>query len=319
MYHWQMQSHLSPNSVPALEALTRAQRERLSHIDFTLFFLGELRRADVISKFETAPAGATRDIAMYRGLAPDNLHFDSAGKLYRPSSKFKPLFDHPPLRVLMTLSQGFSLVEDVMSSPVIPCEFPSTLSVPSVEILAPITRAIHRGKAISLTYHSVSSGKTRREIVPLALVDNGVRWHFRAFDRLRKHFTDFVPTRMEDVEVLATSPVGREERADQDFQWSRIIELKLVPHPNHPRPEIVLMDYPMQDGVFTVRVRSANAGYMLRRWNVDCSPDHHLQGLEYALWLQDPLSLYGSTNATIAPGYQLPRMQPGAKDGSAGN
>lgn len=310
-----MKSQPGPTSTPSLEALTRVQRERLSHIDFTLFFLGELRRADVISKFETAPAGATRDIAMYRGLAPDNLDFDSAGKLYRPSSKFKPLFDHPPLRVLATLSQGFSLVEDVISSPVIPCEFPSTLSVPSVDILAPITRAIHQGKAVSLTYHSVSSGKTRRELVPLALVDNGVRWHVRGFDRLRKHFTDFVPTRMEDVEVLETSPVSREERADQDVQWSRIIELKLVPHPNHPRPEIVLMDYPMQDGVFTVRVRSANAGYMLRRWNVDCSPDHHLQGLEYVLWLQDPLSLYGSPNATIAPGYQLPRIQPGGSKG----
>lgn len=82
--------------------------------------------------------------------------------------------------------------------------------------------------------------------MPLALVDNGVRWHVRAFDRLRNHFTDFVPTRMEDVEVLETSPVGREERADQDVQWSRIIELKLVPHPNHPRPEIVQMDYPMK-------------------------------------------------------------------------
>ena len=296
-YHSWMESQNSPNTAPSLDALTRIQRERLSHIDFTLFFLGELRRADVISKFETAPAGATRDIAMYRGLAPDNLDFD------------KPLFDHPPLRVLATLSQGFSLVQDVASSPVIPCEFPATLSAPSVEVLAPITRAIHRGKAVSLAYHSVSSGKTRREIVPLALVDNGVRWHVRAFDRLRNHFTDFVPTRMEDVEVLETSPVGREERADQDVQWSRIIELKLVPHPNHPRPEIVQMDYPMQDGVFTVRVRSANAGYMLRRWNVDCSPDHRLQGLEYALWLQDPLSLYGSSNATIAPGYEPPLKQ----------
>lgn len=301
-----MESQPSPNLLPSLETLTRVQRERLSHIDFTLFFLGELRRADVIAKFQTAPAGATRDIAMYRGLAPDNLDFDSTCKLYRPSSKFKPLFDHPPLRVLATLSQGFGLGEDVMGSPVIPCEFPSTLSVPSVEVLAPITRAINRGKAVSLAYHSVSSGRTRRELVPLALVDNGVRWHVRAFDRLKKHFTDFVPTRMEDVEVLETSTIGRGERADQDVQWSRIIELKLVPHPNHPRPEIVLMDYPMQDGVLSVRVRSANAGYMLRRWNVDCSPDHRLRGLEYALWLQDPLSLYGSSNATIAPGYQPP-------------
>ncbi|MEO3715799.1 WYL domain-containing protein [Roseateles flavus] len=304
-----MDAHSSPKPSPSLEVLTRAQRERLSHIDFTLLFLGELRRADVISKFETAPAGVTRDIAMYRALAPDNLEFDSAGKLYRPSPKFKPLFDHPPLRALATLSQGFSQIEEEKGSQVIPCEFPSTLSAPSVDVLAPITRAIHRGKAVSLTYHSVSSGATRRELVPLALVDNGVRWHVRAFDRLKQHFTDFVPTRMEGVEVLETSPVGREERADQDVQWSRIIELKLVPHPNHPRPEIVLMDYPMRDGVLTVRVRSANVGYMLRRWNVDCSPDHHLRGLEYMLWLQDPLSLYGSPNATIAPGYQDPKVQ----------
>lgn len=205
------------------------------------------------------------------------------------------------------------MVEDVLGTPVIPCEFPSTLSIPSVDVLAPITRAIHRGKAVSLTYHSVSSGKTHRELVPLALVDNGVRWHVRAFDRMKKHFTDFVPTRMENVEVLEVSQVGRDERADQDVQWSRIIELKLVPHPNHPRPEIVLMDYPMHDGVLTVRVRSANAGYMLRRWNVDCSPDHRLQGLEYALWLQDPLSLYGSSNATIAPGYHPPKIQPTAQ------
>lgn len=308
-YDSRMESQSTPNSVTSLEALSRVQRERLAHIDFTLLFLGELRRADVIAKFETAPAGATRDIALYRSLAPSNIEFYSAGKLYRPSAKFRPLFDHSPLRVLATISQGFGLVEDVKFTPIIPCEFPSTLSAPSVEVIAPITRAIHRGKAVSLTYHSVSSGKTSRELVPLALVDNGVRWHVRAFDRLRKHFTDFVLTRMEDVEVLETSLVGREERSDQDVEWSRIIELRLVPHPNHPRHEIVLMDYPMKDGVFAVRVRSANAGYMLRRWNVDCSPDHHLQGLEYALWLPDPLSLYGSSNATIAPGYQAPKIQ----------
>lgn len=99
---------------------------------------------------------------MYRGLAPDNLDFDSAGKLYRPSSKFKPLFDHPPLRVLATLSQGFNLVGCGRLAGH-PLRVPATLSAPSVESLLPITRAIHRGKAVSLAYHSVSSGKTSRD------------------------------------------------------------------------------------------------------------------------------------------------------------
>jgi len=71
---------------------------------------------------------------------------------------------------------------------------------------------------------------------------------------------------------------------------------------------VVQMDYPFDtDGVLRIRVRAANAGYMLRRWSIDCSPDHHLEGPEYALWLRDPLALYGASNAQLAPGYKDPR------------
>jgi len=45
---------------------------------------------------------------------------------------------------------------------------------------------------------------------------------------------------------------------------------------------------------------------MLRRWNVDCSPDQSLRGPEYALALRDPLVLYGAANALLAPGYRPP-------------
>ena len=83
------------------------QRERLFHIDFKLYFLGELRRADVVERFETAPAGATRDIAQYREIAPENLELDSTTKTYRPTPEFVPLFEHQPQRVLTALSQGF--------------------------------------------------------------------------------------------------------------------------------------------------------------------------------------------------------------------
>lgn len=102
-------------------------------------------------------------------------------------------------------------------------------------------------------------------------------------------------------------PVVPEETVEHDVQWSRIIELALVPHPEHARPEIVRMDFDMPDGVRIVKARAANAGYMLRRWSVDCSPDHSLRGPEYALWLSDPLALYGASSAPLAPGYQDPR------------
>lgn len=295
-----------------LANLTKTQRERLSHIDFKLYFLGELRRADVVDRFGTGPAGATRDIALYKEIAPENLELDNSDKVYRPTAAFVPLFEHNPQRVLTALTQGFgeglgeALGEAVQ--PMLRCEIPSALSLPKMSVLAPITRAIHRGKAVSLGYTSIDSGQTERELVPLGLVDIGIRWHVRAFDRRHKEFRDFVFTRMYEPTVLEDSVVQRDETAEFDVQWSRIIELEFVPHPEHKRPEVVRMDYQFpEDGVLRVRVRAANAGYMLRRWTVDCSTDHHLRGLEYALWLRDPLTLYGASNAQLAPGYNDPR------------
>lgn len=268
-----------------LEQLPRAQRERLSHIDFKLYFLGELRRSDVVERFETGPAGATRDIAQYREIAPENLELDPTTKTYRPTPAFAPLFEHQPQRVLTALSQGFGEgIGDQLQS-MVRCEFPNALSLPKMSVLAPITRAIHRGKAVRLGYTSIDSGRTEREIVPLALVDTGIRWHVRAFDRRSQQFRDFVLTRMEDPTLLEDNPIAREETAEYDVQWSRLIELDLVPHPEHPRPEVVRLDYDMPEGVLKVKVRAANAGYMLRQWSVDCSPDHSLRGPEYAFGL----------------------------------
>lgn len=67
------------------------------------------------------------------------------------------------------------------------------------------------------------------------------------------------------------------ERPEQDVQWSRILEVELVPHPDQPHPDITAMDYGMQDGLLRLRLRGATAGYVLRKWSVDCSPDHRLR------------------------------------------
>ncbi|MDM0025772.1 WYL domain-containing protein [Variovorax saccharolyticus] len=286
--------------------IPRAQLERLSYIDFRLYFLGQLRRSDLVARFGTGPAGATRDIAQYREAAPGNLEFDGTRKLYLPSASFKPLFEHAPQRVLSALSQGFGqgAAEDL--SPLLRCEIPSALSVPRMSVLAPVTRAIHCGKALRLVYHSLSGEPGERELVPFALVDSGVRWHVRAFDRKSAEFRDFVLTRIESPVVLEHGEVGRHETAEHDVQWSRIVELELVPHPSHPRPDVIRLDYDMPDGVLRIKVRAANAGYMLRRWNVDCSPGLRLRGPEYALGLADPLVLYGAANALLAPGYRPP-------------
>lgn len=286
--------------------LPRAQQERLAYIDFAAYFLGRFRRADVVERFGVGPAAATRDIALYRELAPTNLELSTTEKAYRCTPAFSPLFEHQVERVLSALTRGFGEGVSGTGSALVRSEVPRELVTPSLEVLAPISRAIHLGKAVRLRYHSVTSGQSERTLVPLALASNGARWHTRAFDRKSGEFRDFVLNRIESPEVLEDSSVSPEERAENDIEWSRVLELKLVVHPQHPRPEVVARDYPMKDGVLKVRVREAVAGYVMRQWAVDCSADHSLDAKEFALWLPDSLSLYGSSSANLAPGYASP-------------
>ncbi|WP_455001915.1 helix-turn-helix transcriptional regulator [Cardiobacterium hominis] len=288
-----------------VESLSHAQRERLVYIDFRLYFMGEIGRPDLASRFAVAPAGATRDLALYREIAPQNIEFDGSNKIYRIGKTFSPIFEHATQRVLSALALGFGDGVSVESQPLLPCESPAALSSPRMDVLAPVCRAIHAKRPVAVRYHSMSSGESERVIVPFALVDTGLRWHVRAFDRKSGEFRDFVVTRIEAPMLLDEEPQPN-ERPDNDIQWTRIVELDFVPHPRLERPEIIKMDYGMTDGSIRMRVRAAVAGYMLLRWSVDCSPDHRLKEEQYRLWLSDPLALYGVENAKLAPGYQAP-------------
>ena len=291
-----------------VESLSHAQRERLAYIDFRLYFFGEIGRPDLIERFGVAPAGATRDLALYREIAPQNITFDGSNKIYRIGQAFSPLFDHASQRVLSALALGFGDGVNGATQPLLPCESPTALSNPRMDVLAPVCRAIHAKRPVAIRYHSMSSGESERVIVPFALVDTGLRWHIRAFDRKSGEFRDFVVTRIEAPTLLDEEPQAN-ERPDNDIQWTRIVELELVPHPDQPRPEITEMDYSMQGGVLRMKLRAATAGYILRKWSVDCSPDHSLRGHEYRLWLKDHLAIYGVRNAVLAPGYRSPDQQ----------
>lgn len=290
-----------------MDDLNQAQRERLAYIEFRLYFLGEVRRADLMRRFGVAPAGATRDFSLYKELFPNNIEFDTVSKTYVIREDFKPGFEHVPERVLTALSQGFGDGVNPVAGPLIPCEMPMALNRPQLHVVAPITRAIHLGRAVSLQYYSHTSGFSEREVVPFAIATDGLRWHTRVFDRKSQEFRDFVFSRMDKTAVLSDKAVEKHELSTCDFQWNRIVEIDLVPHPDRTHPEIVERDYGMRDGVLHLELRAAMAGYILRQWHVDCSPDHCLTDKAFRLWLRDPLTLYGVGSAVFAPGYRDPQ------------
>lgn len=291
-----------------LAHLSLPQQDRLKHIELRLRFLGEIQRPALMQRFGIAPAAASRDLALYKDLAPRNIDYDIKAKRYLLGTKFKPLFPISANLILSWLAEQMGDTGAPSSDSLLPCAISSRLFSPDPDILSALTRAIHFKQAVDIHYHAVSSGQSRREIVPFALLDTGLRWHVRAFDRKSQQFRDFVLTRITDPKP-GTIPQQLHECPEHDIQWCRIIELELIPHPDQPRPEITEMDYGMRDGVLRMRLRAASTGYVLRKWSIDCSPDHCLRGPEYRLWLKDPLAIYGVDNALLAPGYQSPDQQ----------
>jgi hypothetical protein len=84
-------------------------------------------------------------------------------------------------------------------------------------------------------------------------------------------------------------------------------------HPDQSRPEITELDDCMFRGSLRMKLRAATAGYTLRQWSVDCSPDHSLRGFEFRLWLKDHPALYSVKNAVLAPGYRSPDQNKGER------
>lgn len=283
--------------------ISQSQQERLFHIDFKLRFLGTVNRNDLVNRFGIKEAAATRDIALYKELAPNNITYDTKAKTYIGTEQFQPLYQYNGSQALSALCYGLGDDHVASSSSLITTESPTQLNYPNLDVLAEITKAIHQKKSLIIDYRSLSSGLTQREIIPFALVDNGLRWHVRAYDRKRGLFTDFVINRITSPSLLNTE-ITKSETKESDIQWNRIVEMHIVPHPNLQHPDTIEIEYGMTNGMLKIFVRAAVAGYVLRHWNIDCSPGHELQGAEFHLWLKNTPTLYDVENLAIAPGYR---------------
>ena len=289
-----------------LNKLSQAQRERLAHIDFTLFFKGEANRTALTERFGVAPSVATQDFSRYKDFAPENAVYDEKRRLHIKSINFKPLFNYDIARTLSTLSEGFGdgFMGAIKSA--ISCESPYRINKPDLTLVAAISEAIYRQLPLTISYTSPRSGPSTRTVVPHTIVDNGVRWHIRAYDRKTSEFRDFVLTRV-DSALLDNTPIEEHELISKDKQWQRIVELELIPHPSLKYPSAVMRDYGMTDGQLHLDVRAAFAGYLLNLWQVDCSLSPSTEQNGFLLALKNPEALYGVENAMLAPGYCDPR------------
>lgn len=83
----------------------------MTYIDFRLYFLGRMSGADICKRFGIASAVATRELALYRPIAPDNLAIEQQSRQCVTTAGFRLVFEHARERILVALSSGFGETE----------------------------------------------------------------------------------------------------------------------------------------------------------------------------------------------------------------
>jgi hypothetical protein len=272
------------NAEPRLEDQSQPQQERLFYLEFRLYFLGHANRSDLQLRFGLKESSASRDIALYKKLVPNNVVYDYGIKSYVPQPSFSPLFSYTGTQVLTALTHGFGDDYAGPKFPEISSEAPSQAPLPFIPTLAALTRAIHKDKSLGIKYISEETGESDIVIVPHSLIDSGTRWSIRAYNRSSERFEDFVINRI--IEVLQESDEPNEsEQKDADALWNQIVELNLKPHPSLAHPKAVEREYGMRSGVLKMTCRAALKSYLLRQWRVDTATTPATAGPGYQLWL----------------------------------
>lgn len=246
-------------------------RQRLTLLEATVFWTGELVTNFLTDTFAISRVQATKDIGRYLSLRPDNLLYDRSLKRYLITEQFQPLLitGNPQecLQVMQASQAHAASVVTLMSNlPAIELLAPPARLI-AIDVLRPVLQAARFGLDMEILYQSMTTPQpTIRRILPHTLVFDGWRWHARAYSYAHKEFRDFVLARMHSAAVLGKP----QTQCPQDDLWQKELLAQIAPHPglSDAQKQAVQRDYGMQDGKLSIPVRAALLPYLLQTMRI---------------------------------------------------
>ncbi len=243
--------------------------QRLEFIEFRLFWEGRLNRSDLMHVFGVSVNQASADLNRYLKLAPENMLYDRSERAYLRSPVFLPVFrgldSDLYLNQLRSVAEGVLARESAWIK-----EYPaydgarSPKRIVNARTLRLVLEVLRGGRAVEVRYQSLSHPLPRwRWIAPHAIGFDGFRWHVRACCEESGQFKDFLVARI--IETRATKASGSDPQLDRD--WHEYSEIVIGPNPrlSESQRQVVALDYGMQDGQVTLRVRRALLYYTIKR------------------------------------------------------
>jgi hypothetical protein len=242
---------------------------RMEFIEFRLFWDGHINRSDLTEFFGISVPQASADLASYQQRAPQNLQYDPSAKQYVAGKLFRPIFLSPDsdtyLRQLQSLAAGLIDRENCFAG-----WLPNFDIVPLPErrvephTLFRVLFAIRARQSLRIQYQSMSSTEPRwRWISPHALGFDGFRWHMRSFCHTRNEFRDFLFSRIISVGEHRPSEI----EPTHDRLWHEYVTLRIGPNPKLEmnKRKVIELDYGMEDGGRTIKVRGALFFYLCQQ------------------------------------------------------
>lgn len=278
------------NNIKMLHEIKFATRQRLQFIEIMAYYNGHISRSMLAKAYGISDPAATKDLKLYNDLAPNNLEYNPSLFSFVPSDKFDEVFaDLSPQSVLKMFAQNLLSIDNPSGNePIYGIsveEIPFPVRLPRKAVLAQLIRAMKNKSQLKVNYHSLSQREITQQsriIEPHALVNNGLRWHVRAYDHEHYDFRDFVLSRFTEADKL---DLEAESSQNYDDDWMELITLKLEAHPALSDKQRLALsyDYNMLDGIIELQVRRSLVGYLLQQMKVDTTSDFSLNPNAYQL------------------------------------
>ncbi len=248
------------------------QRQRLTLLEATVFWSGEVSTGSLLQHFGISRVQASKDLTLYQSLYPDNIRYDRNLKRYVITDTFSAGFMQGTAREFLQILQippgdnAGALVALADNLPKVELLEPAFRQIQQ-SVLQTINQAIVTRKEVLVNYQSMSrTVPVEHRLCPHTLVFDGLRWHARCYSYTHQEYRDFVLARMLAAELADAA----EHEADEDVLWQTFISVKIGPHPglSATQKSAVEFDYGMLNGMLEQTIRAALTPYFLRSMRI---------------------------------------------------
>ncbi|WP_199609221.1 WYL domain-containing protein [Flocculibacter collagenilyticus] len=222
--------------------------------------------------FKISRPTADQVFKKYQANHPNNFYeFCRKLNLYPTSDNFQPHYTQGDLAEYVRF---FGSEQHITSPASVEEPYLTFLPAPirnvNPKLIRSIIKACKEQKRLDIGYYSVTSGITESRIIsPHTIVNDGIRWHVRAWCERSSMFKDFVLSRFHDDPVFEDTPAAHTKQ--QDTNWNKIVELVIQPDPRLQanQQKAIELDYKMEAGRLVIPCRAALINYLIQRLRLD--------------------------------------------------